>query len=76
MQIWKKDIQAERRNTAMAGKRANRAAKRADRAVKQAAEEKKWADEAEKSDAEALSRAAIAEKNEIKSIIEVYCIYI
>lgn len=46
----KKDIQAERQNTAR---------------------EKKRADEAEKSAAEALSRAATAEENEIKSIIEI-----
>lgn len=53
----KMDIQAERRNTAMANKRA-------DKAEKSAVEAKKKA-------AEALSRAAIAEENEIKSIIEV-----
>lgn len=53
----KMDIQAERRNTDREKKRADRAEKRAD--------------EAEKNADEALSRAAIAEENEIKSIIEV-----
>lgn len=65
------DIQAERRNTAMANKRADKAEKRADKAEKSAVEAKKKAAEAEQKAAEALSRAAIAEENEIKSIIEV-----
>lgn len=75
----KMDIQAERRNTAMANKRADRAEKRADEAEKRAdkaeksvVEAEKKAAQAEKNTAQALSRAAIAEEHEIKSIIEVY----
>lgn len=67
----KMDIQAERRNTVREKKRADRAEKRAEKAEERADRAEKRADQAEKKAAEALSRTAIAEENEIKSIIEV-----